>query len=212
MLFIGTMVQIIYTLIMENKTLGPNFGDLLLKYVTDKNHGTIKNTYNNLDDRIVVDNAETPIGHTYGESYHTIFENFDKGSDINFLEIGIQRGGSLMACRDYFPNVNIYGVDIVDVILPEYRKEDISVKEQLGDIKFDIIIDDGSHMLPDVLFVVRNFLGMLKPNGVLIIEDCQNPDWLPTIEGILPQGYATTFKDLRDGHSYDNYLIVITKS
>lgn len=222
MLFIGTMVQIIYTLIMENKTLGPNFGDLLLKYVTDKNHGTIKNTYNNLDDRIVVDNAETPIGHTYGESYHTIFENFDKGSDINFLEIGIQRGGSLMACRDYFPNVNIYGVDIVDVILPEYRKDDItfifkdikdiSVKEQLGDIKFDIIIDDGSHMLPDVLFVVRNFLGMLKPNGVLIIEDCQNPDWLPTIEGILPQGYATTFKDLRDGHSYDNYLIVITKS
>ena len=111
---------------MENKKQETTFGDLLLKYVTDKNHGTIKNTYNNLDDRVIIDNAETPIGHTYGDSYQEVFENFDKKSNINFLEIGIQRGGSLMACRDYFPNANIYGVDIVDSILPEYRKDDIT--------------------------------------------------------------------------------------
>ena len=36
---------------MENKKQETTFGDLLLKYVTDKNHGTIKNIYNNLDDR-----------------------------------------------------------------------------------------------------------------------------------------------------------------
>lgn len=207
---------------MENKKQETTFGDLLLKYVTDKNHGTIKNTYNNLDDRVIIDNAETPIGHTYGDSYQEVFENFDKKSNINFLEIGIQRGGSLMACRDYFPNANIYGVDIVDSILPEYRKDDItyifqdikdvSVKEQLSGIKFDIIIDDGSHMLPDVLFVINNFLDTLSNNGVLIIEDCQAPEnWLSSIKGILPEGYTVTFKDLRSGYSYDNYLIIITK-
>ena len=207
---------------MENKKQETPFGDLLLKYVTDKNHGTIKNIYNNLDDRVIVNNAESPIGHTYGESYQTIFENFDRDGNINFLEIGIQRGGSLMACRDYFPNANIYGVDIVDVILPEYRKDDItyifkdikdvSVKDQLKDVRFDIIIEDGSHLLSDVLFVVNNFLEGLNPGGVLILEDCQVPEsWLGEIQNIIPKGYSITSKDLRDGHSYDNYLIIITK-
>ncbi len=207
---------------MENKKQETTFGDLLLKYVTDKNHGTIKNIYNNLDDRVIVNNAESPIGHTYGESYQTIFENFDRDGNINFLEIGIQRGGSLMACRDYFPNANIYGVDIVDVVLPEYRKDDItyifkdikdaSVKEQLKDIKFDIIIDDGSHILSDVLFVIDNFLENLKPKGVLIIEDCQSPElWFKEITNVTPEGYNVTYKDLRLGFSYDNFLILIHK-
>tara|TARA_R110000851_G_scaffold183027_4_gene332134 strand:+ start:1388 stop:2017 length:630 start_codon:yes stop_codon:yes gene_type:complete len=207
---------------MGNKKIEICFSDLLSKYITDKNHGTVKNIYNNLDDRVIIDNAKTPIGHTYGESYQEIFETFDRESKLNFLEIGIQRGGGLMASRDYFPNANIYGVDIVDVVLPEYRRDDItfifkdirdtSVKEQLRDVKFDIIIDDGSHHLPDVLFVVNNFLDTLSHNGVLVIEDVQDfRRWPTIIKDILPGGYTITSKDLRAGHGYDNCLIIITR-
>ena len=207
---------------MENKKQKMKLGELLLKYITDKNHGTIQNTYNNLDERIICDNPESPIGHTYGESYEEIFTRFDRDGKITFMEIGTQRGGSLVAWKDYFPNANIYGVDIVDVVLPEYRRNDFTyivkdikdplVKEKLSGITFDVIIDDGSHILSDALFVVTNFLEMLSPNGVLILEDCQVPEsWLGEVQNIVPKGYSVTSKDLRDGHSYDNYLIIITK-
>lgn len=194
--------------------------DLLLKYKTDKNHGTIQNIYNNLDERIVCENPEPKIGHTYGNSYDEIFENFDKNANLNILEIGIQKGGSLMAWKDYFLNSNIYGVDIVDCILDEYRRDDFnyvisdikddSVKEKFKNIMFDIIIDDGSHYLDDVLFVVENYLNKINKNGFLIIEDCQQPEyWLEEVKKLVPSGYEITIKDLRNEASYDNFLIII---
>jgi SAM-dependent methyltransferase len=196
--------------------------DILLKYKTDKNHGTIKNIYNNLEDRIVVDNPEPSLGHTYGATYDEIFETFDKNDNINILEIGIQKGGSLVAWKEYFPNANIYGVDIIDSILDEYRNNNFTyiiadiksdlVKKQLQNIKFDIIIDDGSHQLYDVLFTVNNYLDHLKPNGYFIIEDCQIPEfWLHEINKIVPENFIVINKDLRNNISYDNYLIIIKK-
>lgn len=202
-------------------------GDLLLKYKTDKNHGTIKNIYGCLDKREVVTNPEPHIGHTYGKSYDEIFDTFDNDKKINFLEIGVQKGGSMLAWKDYFKNSKVFGVDIKDTILDEYRpliesngdftyilsdiKHD-SVKEQLKDITFDIIIDDGSHLLPDVIFVINNYLNKLNSGGVLIIEDCQSPHhWLTEITKITPLDYDITTKDLRQGVSYDNYLIIIKK-
>ena len=198
--------------------------DLLLKYITDKNHGTIKNIYNNLDDRIVIENAESPIGHTYGKSYQDIFDNFDKDSEINFMEIGIQRGGSVMAWREYFPNANIYGIDIVDTILPEYRRDDVtyifkdindpSVKEQLKDIEFDIIIDDGSHRLWDITPMVKTYLTQLRKGGFMIIEDClQGEQYFKAIQEIVPEGHLVEPRDLRHEipNGGYNYLIVIQK-
>ena len=198
--------------------------ELLLKYKTDKNHGTIQNIYDNLDTWNIIDNPSPRIGHTYGKSYDEIFSNYDVDYNLNLLEIGIQRGGSLLSWKEYFKNANIYGVDIVDSILPEYRRDefnyiisdikDESVLEILRDVKFDIIIDDGSHLLQDVLFVVSNYLEKLKQNGVLIIEDCQNPEnWLNNIKSIVGYGYSIDTKDLRSEipNGYDNFLIIIKK-
>lgn len=205
--------------------------DLLLKYITDKNHGTIKNIYNNLDDREIIENAPSPIGHTYGDSYQEIFNNFNRSDNLNFLEIGIQRGGSLLAWRDYFPNANIYGVDIIDSILDEYKRDDIQyifkdikdkslLEELFHNTMFDIIIDDGSHTLSDVLFVVNNYLQKLNMGGYLIIEDCQDPNhWLNEVTKAIksksfdiPENFQITTFDLRSGFSYDNYLITIKKT
>jgi len=203
---------------MENRKIA----DILLKYKSDKNYGTIKNIYTDLYTWEISDNPTPHIGHTYGASYDEIFEQFERDSKVNFLEIGIQKGGSLLAWKEYFNNANIYGVDIVDAILDEYRSPDFKyiisdikaneAKDALKDIYFDIIIDDGSHYLSDVLFVVENYLEKLKTGGVLIIEDCQQPEyWLGEIRKITPSGYEITTKDLRLGVSYDNYLIVIKK-
>jgi 23S rRNA U2552 (ribose-2'-O)-methylase RlmE/FtsJ len=197
-------------------------GNILLKYKTDKNHGTIKNIYKDLDTWEVIDNPEPHIGHTYGDSYDEIFETFDRDGVLNILEIGIQRGGSLLAWKDYFKNAEIYGVDIVDVVIPEYRKDfinyifsdvkDPKVKEELKDIKFDIIIDDGSHQINDIIFVVKTYVEQLKVNGYLIVEDCrQTTSWANQINRIVSDDFVVTKKEMRTKFSGDNNLIIIKR-
>lgn len=183
-------------------------GDLLLKYETDKNRGKIL----------------PKEGHYYGDSYDRIFENFDKDSSINILEIGVQKGGSLLAWKDYFKNSYVVGVDIVDVRLDEYKRSDVNfilsdvrdpfLKVTLNDRMYDIIIDDGSHYLQDVVYVVDNFLNKLNMNGYMIIEDVQHSNqWVSTISSMVDQSkYQITCDDLRgvNGH-YDDFLIVIKR-
>ena len=197
--------------------------DILLKYKTDKNHGTIKNIYENLDTWKVVDNPAPHIGHTYGDSYDEIFENFARDAELNMLEIGIQRGGSLLAWKEYFKNANIYGVDIVDSVIPEYRRDfinytfrdikDPKTKEELRDVKFDIIIDDGSHQLNDVIFVVNNYSEQLVDGGFLIIEDCQDlGGWTREVRNALSDEFLVTTKAMDTKDCGDNILIIIQKT
>jgi predicted RNase H-like HicB family nuclease len=187
--------------------------EILLNYETDKNYGVIK----------------PKEGHTYGETYDEIFEKFDKEAQLNILEIGVQKGGSLCAWNDYFPNANIYGVDIVDVRLEKYKRESINfilsdvrdpdLKKKFVNIKFDIIIDDGDHSLSSVLYVVNTYLDTLSVGGFLIIEDCQQPRyWVQQILSKIPDNrkkYTLSIKDLRDPvarpWSYDDFLIIIKK-
>lgn len=203
----------------------PQIANILLKYKTDKNHGSIPNIYKDLDTWEICPNPDPMIGHSYGSSYDEIFRSFDRNAPLNILEIGIQKGGSLCAWKDYFPNANIYGIDIRDEILPEYRRLDFhylimdvknpKIHEILKNVSFDIIIDDGSHLLGDVLFVVKNFLGKLNVDGQMIIEDVQMPIyWINNIINIIPVGYELATKDLRKHTPYsggDNFLIIIKK-
>jgi len=144
------------------------------------------------------------VGHSYGEAYDKLFEKFDRNAEISILEIGIQKGGSLCAWRDYFPNAAVTGVDIVDAVKPEYRRADIAYV--LNDIKkwnppytFDIIIDDGSHFTEDVLYVIDNYEGKLRPGGLLIVEDIQD------------ESLWKDYELIRTGANYDDLLLIIRK-
>ena len=44
-------------------------------------------------------------------------------------------------------------------------------KNEIGDIKFDIIIDDGSHFAVDQLNTLQNLYPLVKDGGYYIIED-----------------------------------------
>ena len=80
---------------------------------------------------------------------------------------------------------------------------------------FDIIIDDGSHFLNDVLFVVDNYLDKLNKGGSLIIEDAQQPEhWVNAIKARVSNDFELSTKDLRHDTPYssgDNFLIVIKR-
>lgn len=151
-------------------------------------------------------------GHCYGEAYDELFSTFDKEAPLNILEVGTQKGGSLCAWQDYFPNAKVTGIDIIDVVKPEYRRESITyivkdVKEVVLSDDYDIIIDDGSHLLRDALHVVNNFYPLLKKGGVMIIEDVQNP---PLWKQSMPHPYQV--KDLRGVKgNYDDFLIILKR-
>ena len=160
--------------------------------------------------------------HYYGPTYDGLFRRFDRNKDLDVLEIGVQRGGSLMAWAEYFPHARVTGVDIVDVRDPRYRSDRVTFI--LGDIKevplegtFDIIIDDGSHMLPDVLAALKKGLPLLKPGGIIVIEDVQHPkSWVWNTAKIAGIGRLLTgkffYRDLRKiKGGFDDFLIIVKK-
>ena len=119
--------------------------------------------------------------HTYTPYYHETFTPLRK-STKRFLEIGIAFGGSLRTWRDYFPEADIFGVDIYpESVLKEYRingivgdSTDKNLSKELLKMsgrKFDIINDDGDHS-PEIQFkTFQNMCNLLSDGGIYVIED-----------------------------------------
>ena len=119
--------------------------------------------------------------HEYIQFYETYFHNF-RNKDINILEIGIERGDSLRMWREYFTKAKICAIDILDrnisvdntdIMIGDQSNLDFlkKITDKYG--KFDIIIDDGSHLAKDVKKSFELLFPSLKENGLYVIEDIQ---------------------------------------
>lgn len=123
------------------------------------------------------------------EYFHHYISNFycdkltpRKNQTLNILEIGIFKGDSLKLWEDFFPNANIYGLDIEDntnyiysdrvkkYILNAYNDTTINFIKELN-IKFDIIIDDGPHTFESQDYACKNYKQFLNDGGLFVIED-----------------------------------------
>lgn len=113
---------------------------------------------------------------------------------IRLLELGVQRGGSLLLWRDVLPKATIAGLDLnpteLDVDTDRVRiyqgfQQDPAVLAQIaGEVApdgFDVVIDDASHV---GRYTAESFWEIfpkyLKPGGVYILDDCDSayrPDW-----------------------------------
>jgi len=184
-----------------------DISEILLRTDTDKNDAS-RNPYN---------------GHSYGESYQQVFNDFNNEDKLNILEIGLHAGSSLVAWKEYFENSKIYGIDIIDIISQEHKKEEFTyifkdikdneVLEILKDVNFDIIIDDGSHDLNDQIFVIENYIQKLNINGYLLIEDLQRPEWFEILESKVDKNICEVFRyDTRHKYGrYDDLIIAIKR-
>ena len=115
------------------------------------------------------------------EIYEFYFNQL-KEKDINILEIGIDNGDSLRLWRDYFTRANICGLDIdkkkFSINDVEIFCGDQSDIEFLSTIvkkykKFDIIIDDGSHISKHIIDSFNYLFDYLNDEGLYVIEDLQ---------------------------------------
>ena len=132
-------------------------------------------------------------GHGYSKFY-TNQLNHLKDHKINILEIGSYAGASAAAFVKYFPNANVFCFD-VNISNFEFKSQKIhvfgidinnknKVKKTITKIfkqyqltSFDLIIDDGSHNLKDILSSLKLFFQFLKENGIFIIEDFKHPNY-----------------------------------
>jgi len=122
-------------------------------------------------------------GHSYTQYYEMLFGGL-RNSPLKLLEIGVKRGCSLRMWKEYFPNAQVFGVDITPRCksLEEDRikifiggQDDPSlwksVESQVGMV--DILIDDGSHMSAHQIASLDMAFRLVKPGGFYVIEDLQ---------------------------------------
>lgn len=110
------------------------------------------------------------------------------------VEIGVNRGGSIIAWQRFFPNAVIYGADIRNKALNNIRGIDRVVPFQIDQSKpedlarlasegpFDVFIDDGSHIWSHQIAAFETFWPSISPGGLFVMEDTATsyPLWLDT--------------------------------
>lgn len=136
-------------------------------------------------------------GHSYEIMYGLFLSPF-LHKKVNVLEIGVEDGRSLKLWQRLFPNYNtIVGIGYgAGSEVKDQFKRNISerhmvytgsqadsaflsrVKADLEGMKFDIIIDDGSHVPWHQIFTLEHlFEDSLKDGGMYIIEDIETSYW-----------------------------------
>jgi hypothetical protein len=145
------------------------------------------------------------IFHSYSEHYHALLEH-RRAAVRNVVEIGIGSrelmepivgpryvvGASLRAWRDYFPEAHIYGLDsdartfFSDARITCLYADQSSIRSlslaveaihrRNGGAAFDLIVDDGSHLVRDMLTSYSALFRQLSPGGLYIIEDIKKED------------------------------------
>lgn len=129
---------------------------------------------------------------SHGHDYLRIYEPLIPADvPVKLLEIGWYEGASMRTWREYLhPESIVVGVDINQPAEPVDRvhfrqanatkpTEIVAVAEEFGD--FDVVVDDGSHLSPDVTETFRLLWSRVAPGGLYIIEDLHvsyHPDWL----------------------------------
>ena len=175
--------------------------------------------------------------HNYASYYSQIFSH-KKNEIKNFLEIGLGTNdqnivsnmgpkgiplASLKAWRDYFINANIYGADIDKKILENDeriktyyvdQRDPVTIDElfkNLGDINFDVILDDGLHHYDANICFFENSIKHLKSDGIYIIEDIYYKDQTKFLNYFKNKDYIFSIINIYHEYNIKNNCLLILK-
>jgi 2-polyprenyl-3-methyl-5-hydroxy-6-metoxy-1,4-benzoquinol methylase len=142
--------------------------------------------------------------HNYAPLYQSLLSPMRKNR-LKVLEIGVARGSSLKMWASWLTNSTIYGIDInpgCAELCQAFENIHVIVgdagQHSFGQTKFDIIIDDGSHLAGDIIQAWDNLRGNVHSNTIYIIED---------IHSTFDRPYLLEFRKTRDpGMPEENWL------
>ena len=128
------------------------------------------------------------VGHRSGYTsfYNLIFTNFIN-KKCSFAEIGIEKNASTKMWRAFFKKANIDCFEIDKQKINQAKRDKLkNVKYYFIDVsnkkiinaqfkktkkKYDIIIDDSTHLFDHQINIILSTYKFLKPGGIIIIED-----------------------------------------
>jgi cephalosporin hydroxylase len=156
--------------------------------------------------------------HSYIPVYEELLKPYRESGTI--LEIGLAFGYSVRMWDEYFgKDARIYGADISIVFdTSEFKAPRITILEadatkpeflgSLGDTKFDVVIDDGSHMPSDQVATFNLLRNRMNPGGIYIVEDILDFDSVSSAFRELHANCDTL--DLRNTKGrFDDALIIL---
>lgn len=173
--------------------------------------------------------------HSYGKIYDELLSSFiDKQGSL--LEIGIRFGGSLLLWQELLKNFKIVGLDVennihdtikhklkfvdktVQILFYDaYDIKTVDIVKNISPNGFDIIIDDGPHTEESQLKCIELYLDCLNVDGILIIEDILNFDFLEKLKESMPTSelfdYTVTVYDHRkEKNKIDDIVFAVKKT
>ena len=174
-------------------------------------------------------NKDLTRSHNYTTIYSRLFKE-QRDNPIELFELGLgtnninipsnmgvsgRPGASLYGWAEFFPKAKIYGADIDRGILfnegriktfwcDQLDPSAISNMWQTPDLKdkqFDIIIEDGLHILDAQICFFKNSIKKVKPGGYYIIEDFNH--------GIPFQRMCETFEKFKNDNQYSSLEVSV---
>ncbi len=196
-IFSSNKINLDKLMVDENLSLD----DLFIKFGSDKGSLDGKKTYSflklkdnkrfsnylNWINRKDYKNFDYQLGHNFSPIYEKYFSEI-RFENLKILEIGSANGHSVASFFYYFPNSQIYTIDIKKRFYFFYKSKRIifetidcmnnrSVKNFINKFgKFDVIIDDSSHTHPTFFNNIKNFYPSLNPDGLYFLEDFKLAD------------------------------------
>ncbi len=131
---------------------------------------------------------KSSISHNYTKIYAKYFSAF-KDKPIKFLEIGIFQGNSVKLWENYFSEAELHFIDIVAHpnqyqsgrshyhYLDQGNPLDLGKFFQESGGQFDVIIDDGGHLMQQQILSFLMLFPALKSGGLYVIEDLHTSYW-----------------------------------
>ncbi|WFU05949.1 glycosyltransferase (plasmid) [Rhizobium sp. CB3171] len=150
---------------------------------------------------------------SYFKAYESHLQRY-RSQSISLLEIGVQNGGSLEIWSKFFPKAErVLGCDIdpkcallkfddprISVLVGHVNAPETLAAITQDTANFDIIIDDGSHVVEDVIKTFALYFPLLKSGGTFVIEDLHTSYW-PSFGGgsdlnLSSMGFLKLLSDL----------------
>jgi predicted O-methyltransferase YrrM len=139
-------------------------------------------------DKTPYGDKDTPLHrHPYTPVYSMLFAPL-KNKEIQFAEIGVAGGGSVVMWWNYFKNGRLCFFDRDENFLQNIRNMRFPREPYLGlvDVRkdgdtaralkepgglYDVVLDDSSHTFADQVRIVKESWPLIKSGGYMIVED-----------------------------------------
>lgn len=171
--------------------------------------------------------SDKNTSHSYIDYFYENEFSKYKNKSISFLEIGINNGSCFEMWRNYFTKAKkIVGVDIrEDFVLPVFKYLD-GVTYYFCDAynesfvktlpKFDIIIDDGSHLLDHQIRFIELYLDHLNSGGVMVVEDIAVENYSNAKDKLISlveeiEGISYEWLDFRKIKNRDDDILMVIR-